>query len=44
VNLNFSNRPVRTRLPGGVGGAEPVGSPLSRLPLARSAKHWANRW
>ncbi|ROT98841.1 hypothetical protein EB809_12360, partial [Marinobacter sp. R17] len=30
VNLNFSNRPVRTRLPGGVGGAEPEGSPLSR--------------
>jgi hypothetical protein len=22
-NLNFSNRPVRTRMPGGVGGATP---------------------
>ena len=21
MNLNFSNRPVRTRMPGGVGGA-----------------------
>ncbi|WP_132413226.1 MULTISPECIES: hypothetical protein, partial [unclassified Neorhizobium] len=30
-DLNCSNRPVRTRMPGGVGGAEPIGSPLSRL-------------
>ena len=30
-NLNFSNRPVRTRMPGGVGGVEPIGSLLSRL-------------
>ena len=27
---NLSNRPVRTRMPGGVGGEEPQGSPLSR--------------
>src|SRR5712672_265927 len=27
---NFSNRRVRTRTHGGVGGAEPRGSPLSR--------------
>jgi hypothetical protein len=29
--INYSNRPVRTRMPGGVGGEEPKGSPLSRL-------------
>src|SRR5882757_1115412 len=35
---NFSNRRVRTRTHGGVGGAEPRGSPLSRsLTLLRSA-------
>ncbi len=26
-NLKLLNRPVRTRMPGGVGGAEPVGPP-----------------
>ena len=31
--LNPSNRRVRTRMHGGVGGAEPRGSPLSRLPF-----------
>ena len=31
MNLNFSNRPVRTRMPGGVGGVEQRCSPLSRL-------------
>jgi hypothetical protein len=31
-DLKLSNRPVRTRMPGGVGGAGPVGSPLSRSP------------
>ena len=30
-DLNRCNRRVRTRMPGGVGGAEPSGSPLSRL-------------
>ena len=30
-DLNHRNRPVRTRMPGGVGGVEPVGSPLSRF-------------
>ena len=29
-NLNFSNRPVRTRMPGGVAGAGPNGLPLCR--------------
>ena len=29
-DLNRCNRRVRTRMPGGVGGAEPSGSPLSR--------------
>ena len=29
--VNFSNRPVRTRMPGGVGGVRPAGRPLSRL-------------
>ena len=24
ADLNFSNRPVRTRMPGGVGGAQPI--------------------
>src|SRR5713226_927199 len=32
---NFSNRRVRTRTHGGVGGAEPRGSPLSRSHLHR---------
>ena len=32
--LNLSNRPVRTRMPGGVGGEESQDSPLSRLPKA----------
>src|SRR6267154_1503128 len=39
---NFSNRRVRTRTHGGVGGAEPRGSPLSRsqrlCALARSCR------
>ena len=30
-NLNFSNRPVRTRMPGGVAGERPLGRPLCRL-------------
>ena len=30
ANLNLTNRPVRTRMPGGVGGEELQGSPLSR--------------
>jgi hypothetical protein len=36
--LNFSNRRVRTRMRGGVGGAESRGSPLSRShdPLRKS--------
>jgi RNA-directed DNA polymerase len=29
-NLNFSNRPVRTRMPGGVAGVRPLGRPLCR--------------
>jgi hypothetical protein len=29
--VNYSNRPVRTRMPGGVGREESKGSPLSRL-------------
>ena len=35
--LNPSNRRVRTRMHGGVGGEEPRGSPLSRLP--EGARH-----
>ena len=31
MNLNSSNRLVRTRMLGGVAGAEPNGSPLCRL-------------
>ena len=34
-----SNRRVRTRVHGGVGGVEPRGSPLSRLPAPR--RNWA---
>ncbi|OXI35401.1 hypothetical protein CFB84_37665 [Burkholderia aenigmatica] len=30
-NLNFPNRPVRTRMPGGVAGERPHGRPLCRL-------------
>ena len=30
-NLNFSNRPVRTRMPGGVAGERSEGRPLCRL-------------
>ncbi|EON1764712.1 hypothetical protein ACPM5D_005522 [Escherichia coli] len=28
-NLNFSNRPVRTRMPGGVAGAQPCAAPYA---------------
>ncbi|MER8523187.1 hypothetical protein NKH56_28185 [Mesorhizobium sp. M1076] len=35
---NQPNRPVRTRMQGGVGGEEPRGSPLSRLARIRSEK------
>src|SRR5467141_2737961 len=40
---NFSNRRVRTRTHGGVGGAEPRGSPLSRSidPSRTSAANFA---
>ena len=31
VNLKLSNRPVRTRMPGGVAGVPPTGGPLCRL-------------
>jgi hypothetical protein len=31
--INYSNRPVRTRMPGGVGGEESKGSPLSRCDM-----------
>ena len=33
MNLNFSNRPVRTRMPGGVGGAgqDRLTAPISIL-------------
>jgi len=40
---NFSNRRVRTRTHGGVGGAEPRGSPLSRS-LARCRCHGRRPW
>jgi hypothetical protein len=33
-DLNFSNRPVRTRMPGGVAGERSTRSPLCRSPLA----------
>jgi hypothetical protein len=36
-HLNLLNRPVRTRMPGGVGGEGPQGSPLSRSDHALSA-------
>ncbi|SNS84629.1 hypothetical protein SAMN05444352_116102 [Pseudomonas japonica] len=35
VDLEFSNRPVRTRMPGGVAGARPDGRPLCRFVLAK---------
>ena len=36
-NLNFSNRPVRTRMPGGVAGVRPIRSrPLCRLDVRRA--------
>ncbi|MER8970159.1 hypothetical protein NKI25_31760 [Mesorhizobium sp. M0808] len=38
---NQPNRPVRTRMQGGVGGEEPRGSPLSRLARIRSEKFGA---
>jgi hypothetical protein len=37
VPLNSPNRRIRTRTCGGVGGAEPRGSPLSRLALRSMA-------
>ena len=33
-NLNFSNRPVRTRMPGGVAGAQSMDCPLCRSSAA----------
>ena len=39
-NLNISNRPVRTRMPGGVGGERPLGVPYpdqGMLVLGRDA-------
>lgn len=39
--LNPANRRIRTRMSGGVGGAEPRGSPLSRL-CARAQRHRAD--
>jgi hypothetical protein len=33
AHLNCFNRPVRTRMPGGVGGERPIGRPLSRYRL-----------
>src|SRR5712664_2258181 len=35
--LNLSNRRIRTRMYGGVGGEEPRGSPISRLVFAAGA-------
>ena len=35
ADLNFSNRPVRTRMPGGVAGARPDGRLLCRFPNAK---------
>jgi hypothetical protein len=51
-NLNYSNRPVRTRMPGGVGGDRPAtGRPYPDCPAAaarRRAEHtfaqWAEEW
>jgi hypothetical protein len=37
ATLNQPNRRVRTRTHGGVGGAEPRGSPLSRLSIEKLA-------
>ena len=38
MNLKLSNRPVRTRMPGGVAGVPPTGGPLCRsMVLCRSA-------
>lgn len=31
MNLKLSNRPVRTRMPGGVAGVPPTGGPLCRF-------------
>ena len=31
AHLNYFNRPVRTRMPSGVGGERPQGRPLSRF-------------
>jgi hypothetical protein len=31
TSLKLSNRPVRTRMPGGVAGVPPTGGPLCRL-------------
>jgi hypothetical protein len=34
MNLKLSNRPVRTRMPGGVAGVPPTGGPLCRSTTA----------
>jgi hypothetical protein len=47
--LSLSNRRIRTRTYGGVGGAEPRGSPLSRSPrphgsITNASEYWIARW
>jgi hypothetical protein len=38
-NLNFSNRPVRTRTPGGVAGVSPItGTPYADCPSKAAAQ------
>jgi hypothetical protein len=40
-NLNFSNRPVRTRMPGGVGGARPADVPYpDHMPIYIDAMYF----
>ena len=41
-DLNFSNRPVRTRMPGGVAGAQLNGFPYADLANEDSANFSAN--
>lgn len=42
-DLNYSNRPVRTRMPGGVAGARPDGRPLCRFEKRVWTGHMVDR-
>ena len=43
-DIKLSNRPVRTRMPGGVARVSPLGAPLCRLECRGCWIFWLMRW